>query len=132
VHRELKGTIEFVSPEMARGEIYSFPTDVWSLGITLYDCALACTPFAGDPANCASTEAWQRRTLYNISYAEPLCISEIVDAERPISRALSDLLEDLLQPGAADRPTSAETYLVLSELCQSNHSPQELIKSVLF
>jgi NIMA (never in mitosis gene a)-related kinase len=31
-----KGSLSFISPEVARCDFYSFPTDVWSLGIVMY------------------------------------------------------------------------------------------------
>jgi len=39
------GTVEYMSPEMIKGEPYSFSTDLWSLGIILYDMLTGKAPF---------------------------------------------------------------------------------------
>lgn len=39
------GTPLYMSPEMVRGEAYSFTSDVWSLGCSLYELAVGVPPF---------------------------------------------------------------------------------------
>ncbi len=41
------GTPYYLSPEICQGKLYNFKSDIWSLGVVLYElCALRC-PFAG-------------------------------------------------------------------------------------
>ncbi|CAK0854769.1 unnamed protein product, partial [Prorocentrum cordatum] len=39
------GTPFYMSPEIVKGEGYAFASDVWSLGCTLYECAMFFSPF---------------------------------------------------------------------------------------
>jgi len=42
------GTAVFMSPERIKGESYGFPSDIWSLGMSLITCALGKFPFDTD------------------------------------------------------------------------------------
>lgn len=39
------GTLEYMSPEMIQGQPYSFSTDMWSIGVLLYDILMGRPPF---------------------------------------------------------------------------------------
>uniref|UniRef100_A0A7S1LHW7 Protein kinase domain-containing protein n=1 Tax=Neobodo designis TaxID=312471 RepID=A0A7S1LHW7_NEODS len=51
-----QGTILQMSPERLRGEPHSFPSDVWSLGVTALQLATGRHPFVPQGAGAASTE----------------------------------------------------------------------------
>lgn len=53
------GTPYYFSPEMVQNQSYSFPTDIWCFGITLFFCFVGSTPFyrhRSETANNNSTE----------------------------------------------------------------------------
>jgi mitogen-activated protein kinase kinase 1 len=39
------GTVTYMSPERIKGDEYSFDSDIWSLGLTLVECALGRYPY---------------------------------------------------------------------------------------
>ena len=39
------GTIIYMSPERLKGDNYSCKTDIWSLGLTILECAIGHLPF---------------------------------------------------------------------------------------
>ncbi|MEW5306276.1 MAG: hypothetical protein WDW36_008750 [Sanguina aurantia] len=39
------GTVSYMSPERIKGECYSYDSDLWSLGLTLVECALGRFPY---------------------------------------------------------------------------------------
>eukprot|EP00761_Pharyngomonas_kirbyi_P012986 gb/GECH01013013.1/.p1 GENE.gb/GECH01013013.1/~~gb/GECH01013013.1/.p1 ORF type:complete len:364 (+),score=91.35 gb/GECH01013013.1/:1-1092(+) len=43
--RTFVGTVPYMSPERLEGESYSYESDIWSLGVTIVECASAKFPF---------------------------------------------------------------------------------------
>ncbi len=56
------GTIAYMSPEQARGEEVDHRTDLWALGVTLYEMVSGKHPFAGD---------YEQAVVYGILNEEP-------------------------------------------------------------
>jgi len=86
------GTVAYLSPEQARGEAVDARTDIWSLGVVLYEMASGKMPFKGD---------FESAIIHNIIHEEPTPLKTIVplvpeEFERIVRRALKNLFYILL------------------------------------
>jgi serine/threonine-protein kinase len=106
------GTISYMSPEQARGAPLDGRTDLWSLGVVLYEMLAGARPFSGGN---------QDAIMQAILHQEPTPVGERrPDTPEPVRRVLTrllhknpderygtvgDVLDDLTSPGAtAGRP----------------------------
>jgi serine/threonine protein kinase len=83
------GTVAYMSPEQARGEEVDQGTDIWSLGVVLYEMISGELPFKGDR---------ETSILYSVVHEEPRPLKDIrpdipLDLQQIISRALKKKLE---------------------------------------
>eukprot|EP00292_Cryptomonas_paramecium_P009045 CAMPEP_0113712618 /NCGR_PEP_ID=MMETSP0038_2-20120614/31495_1 /TAXON_ID=2898 /ORGANISM="Cryptomonas paramecium" /LENGTH=249 /DNA_ID=CAMNT_0000639171 /DNA_START=32 /DNA_END=778 /DNA_ORIENTATION=+ /assembly_acc=CAM_ASM_000170 len=87
------GTPYYLSPEICEGRPYSFKSDVWSLGVVLYElCTLRC------PFDAANLNALILKIVRN-------CYSPIPTT---YSRPLSALVDTLLSKNPSHRPNMNE------------------------
>jgi len=87
------GTIDYMSPEQARGKVLDRRTDVFSFGVVLYEMAAGCIPFSG----ATSVDA-----LVAILDKEPAPLADYapgtpVEFERIVSKALRKDREERYQ-----------------------------------
>jgi serine/threonine protein kinase/tetratricopeptide (TPR) repeat protein len=68
------GTVSYMSPEQARGDEVDVRTDIWSLGILMYEMITGRLPFKGD-----NTQA----ILYNVMNEEPRSMKDLRAAIPP-------------------------------------------------
>jgi serine/threonine-protein kinase len=96
------GTVAYMSPEQARGNEITPSTDIWSLGVVLYEMLTARLPFRGD---------YEQAVVYSIMNEQPRSISGLrsgvpLELERIVTKAMakdpneryeraSDILSDL-------------------------------------
>jgi serine/threonine-protein kinase len=71
------GTVPYMSPEQARGNPTDARTDVWSLGVILYEMLAGKVPFSGETAN---------HTIVAILEKEPLLLDNVPDQLQRIVR----------------------------------------------
>jgi len=101
--RGIAGTIPYMSPEQARSEPPGPASDVFSLGVVLYELTSGRHPF---PA------AGPLETLNAIVRDTPVTPATLNPEVPP---ALDALINRMMQKAAADRPTAAEVDAVLSD-----------------
>jgi serine/threonine protein kinase/Tfp pilus assembly protein PilF len=83
------GTITYMSPEQARGEAVDQRTDIWSLGVMIYEMFTGQLPFRGE---------YDQAVVYLILNEEPEPISGMdKEGERIINKALAKILQERYQ-----------------------------------
>jgi non-specific serine/threonine protein kinase len=87
------GTIAYMSPEQAHGEEVNQRTDIWSLGVVLYEMIIGKLPFRGD---------YEQAILYSIMSEEPSPITSLrtgipMELERIVMKALAKKQEERYQ-----------------------------------
>jgi predicted ATPase len=100
----LLGTVRYMSPEQARAEAAGSASDVFSLGIVLYELATGRHPFPADS---------QVGVLHAI-LAQPPLRPALHNPEIPAP--LEALIQRMLEKDARLRPTAAEADAALAEL----------------
>ena len=63
IQKNVLGSRDFMSPECIGGDPYGEPSDVWSLGITLYFCAMGTLPY-----KLASIDVWVLNSVESHGY----------------------------------------------------------------
>ncbi|UCE18903.1 MAG: protein kinase [Gemmatimonadota bacterium] len=87
------GTVAYMSPEQARGEEVDHRTDIWSLGVILYEMMTGRNPFEGD---------YEQAIIYSIMNEDPEPITGIrtgvpMELERIVNKALAKHPDDRYQ-----------------------------------
>ena len=97
------GTPAYMSPEQARAEEVTAKTDMWSLGVILFEMLVGEYPFQGD------YDAALAYSIKNVDPEVPVSVRESVPA------SIISCLEDLLSKDPNARPDAAEVTSRLSD-----------------
>jgi serine/threonine protein kinase/tetratricopeptide (TPR) repeat protein len=104
------GTVAYMSPEQARGEDLDARTDIWSLGVCLYEALAGKLPFRGDH---------DQAVIHSILHHEP----------EPLKRARPDAppgLEEIVGQALAKKP--GDRYQTMEELREDIEAVAEGLK----
>jgi non-specific serine/threonine protein kinase len=87
----IMGTVAYMSPEQASGEHIDQRTDIWSLGVVLFEMLSGRLPFEGDH---------EQLVLYGVINKNPLSLSEL---RRDIPQELERIVYKCLEKDPAER-----------------------------
>ena len=129
------GTVAYMSPEQARGETVDERTDIWSLGVVLYEMVAGCSPFMAGTSNEIISGILSKDAappLSRFARELPARLEEIIEKAVTKNRderyqTSKDLLIDLKRlrqsldaKAAIDRITSPERSTTKSGAASSN------------
>jgi serine/threonine protein kinase/tetratricopeptide (TPR) repeat protein len=87
------GTVQYMSPEQARGLPVDERTDIWSLGVVLYEMAAGCVPFEGETATDVILSVVEREPPPLARYSKEVP----AELERIVNKALRKNREERYQ-----------------------------------
>ncbi|MCL5279479.1 MAG: protein kinase [Planctomycetes bacterium] len=97
--RVVIGTPAYMSPEQAAGDPVDYRSDIWSLGLVVYEMLAGAFPFRGDT---------RRDVLHSILHEEPPRLRRI---RRDVPRWLERMVLQMMEKDPARRPTNVRELL---------------------
>ena len=112
------GTVAYMSPEQARGDAVDHRTDLWSLGVVLYEMVVGQRPFRGDH---------DQAVIYSILNDEPEPASTV---QPNVPAALDAAIRTLLSKNAASRyQSAAEAAADLRRMTTTTGTPTSMLET---
>src|SRR5699024_8745007 len=108
----LMGTVSYMSPELVSGEQADERSDVYALGIVLYEMLTGRRPFTGESAVSIAVQHTNSRVP-----APSTIIPEI-------TAAVDDIVLHMTEPSPEDRPANATEVLILIQHLLDNPQTQ--------
>jgi len=114
----IMGTVAYMSPEQARGEMVSHPSDIFVLGIVLFELATGQHPFKAETLV---------GYLHGITLQEP---PPLTQWKLELPATLNDLILRMLSKDSVRRPTANEVTQILREIeRQAERASTEAVKN---
>ena len=105
------GTVAYMSPEQARGEVVDARTDIWSLGVILYEMIAGTSPFIADTSNEIISAILSKSPAPALSRYAP-----------ELPRSLEEIVAKALAKNNHQRYQTSQELLI--DLKRARHSPQ--------
>ncbi len=112
------GTVAYMSPEQTRGEEVDHRTDIWGLGVLLYEILTGELPFQGD---------YEAAIIYQILNAEPKAIQWF---RSDVPDNILTLISQLLQKDPSNRLSSTKEIIQMLRERPREKAPEEGKKSI--
>jgi serine/threonine protein kinase len=106
------GTVSHMSPEQCRGEEVDHRTDIWSLGVVLYEMLTGHLPFRGD---------YDQAVIYSILNEKPKRVSEL---EIGLSKDLEQIVHKTIAKNKEKRYQNLDELLAELEGIKSGDHPR--------
>jgi serine/threonine protein kinase len=116
---ETVGTIAYMSPEQTRGELVDSRTDIWSLGVVLYEMITGKLPFKGD---------YEQAIIYSILIEQPKQIDII---GKDIPKQLIHVVEKSMEKDLVFRYKNLSEVIKELEEIKTGSSELKKEKSIL-
>ncbi|HEU5367772.1 MAG TPA: serine/threonine-protein kinase, partial [Ktedonobacterales bacterium] len=104
------GTRVYMAPEQARGGLLSAATDVWGIGVVLFEAASGARPFAGYDKQMKYPQLERQAISLRVYRRVPARFARAVDS--------------CLEPDPERRPTVQQLFSVLQELLPASAEPK--------
>ncbi|MEP6569085.1 MAG: serine/threonine-protein kinase [Acidobacteriota bacterium] len=118
----LLGTVNYMSPEQARGLPIDERTDIWSLGVVLYEMLARRWPFSGPT---------RMDTIVAILDREPLPLSDVAGDHYNIPALLEQTINSCLRKEVSDRRGSANELLAELKLVRKGLNGEAVLSSAI-
>jgi len=96
--KTFQGTYYYMSPERLKGADHSFDSDIWSLGVSIAECAIGCLPF----------EKGSEASLWNLLQYVTDCKISIKKGD--VSDEFLDFIHKCMEIEPEKRPSAAQLF----------------------